>query len=138
MSSIDCAGDHLVLATFSKGRPLTSATQAGGAKWWWTSMRLGAGGAAAWKADNRWPRAVAARPSEVKALTRNLRRATSVTTDLWTRLAPGASLQQRNAVDRRRRRNRSEKRVDVREILVGDDFCGVRWHLAGRLPDIRR
>src|SRR6185369_9702712 len=82
MSSIDWAGDHLVLATFSNGRPLTSATQAGGAKWWWMSIRLGFAGAAAWNADNRGRRTVAARPSEVAASARNFRRARSVTTHL--------------------------------------------------------
>jgi hypothetical protein len=33
MSSMDLAGVHVVLAGWSRGRPLTAVTQAGGAKW---------------------------------------------------------------------------------------------------------
>src|SRR5258708_606017 len=50
------------------------------------SMRLGLWEAAAWKADNRRPRAAAARPTEVAALIRNFRRARSVTTYLLDKL----------------------------------------------------
>src|SRR5262245_8270909 len=44
--------------------------------------------------------------------------------------------QKRNAIDRRGRRHRSEKCVDIRQLRIGNDFQRVGGHLTAGLANI--